>query len=150
MHLRRLLGGENSPIPNERGIRLDVVEALRRAHVPNLRGPADASPTSTTGATASVRAMSRPTMVNTNWGTSSRTTFGTHEFMDLCDMLGAEPYVNGNVSERHRAGDERVGRVSHPFRRQPWRALRRANGRDEPWRVPFWGLGNEAWGCRRP
>ena len=87
-------------------------------------------------------------MVNSHWGdVVEDNSFGSHEFLDLCELLGAEPYVSGNVGSGSvrelaewveyltRAGDS------------PMAALRRAHGRDEPWRVPFWGIGNEAWGC---
>lgn len=140
--------GENSPIPNERGIRLDVVEALRRLHVPNLRWPGGCFADEYHWRDGVGPRETRPTMVNTNWGdVVENNAFGTHEFMDLCDMLGAEPYVNGNVGSG--TVQEMSEWVEYLTRSgdSPMARLRRANGRDEPWRVPFWGLGNEAWGC---
>ena len=73
--------------------------------------------------------------------------FGTHEFMDLCDLLGADAYVNGNVGSG--TVQEMADWVEYLTRGDdsPMARLRRENGRDEPWKVPFWGLGNEAWGC---
>jgi alpha-N-arabinofuranosidase len=87
-------------------------------------------------------------MVNSHWGdVVEDNAFGTHEFMDLCELLGADPYVSGNVGSGTVA--EMSEWVEYLTRGDdsPMAALRRANGREEPWRVPFWGLGNEAWGC---
>jgi len=140
--------GEDSPIPNERGIRLDVVEALRRLHVPNLRWPGGCFADEYHWRDGIGPRDERPTMVNTNWGdVVENNAFGTHEFMDLCDLLGAEPYVNGNVGSG--TVQEMSDWVEYLTRSgdSPMARLRRVNGRDEPWRVPFWGLGNEAWGC---
>ncbi|QRY42036.1 alpha-N-arabinofuranosidase [Microbacterium hominis] len=140
--------GEESPIPNERGIRLDVVEALRRLHVPNLRWPGGCFADEYHWRDGIGPRDERPTMVNTNWGdVVEDNAFGTHEFMDLCDLLGAEPYVNGNVGSG--TVQEMSEWVEYLTRSgdSPMARLRRENGRDEPWRVPFWGLGNEAWGC---
>jgi alpha-L-arabinofuranosidase len=88
----------------------------------------------------------RPRMVNTHWGNVEENNhFGTHEFMALCDLLGAEPYVNGNVgSGTVREMSEWVEYLTRDGD-SPMVALRKANGRERPWRVPF--LGNEAWGC---
>ena len=87
-------------------------------------------------------------MVNSHWGdVVEDNTFGTHEFMDLCELLGADAYVVGNVGSG--TVQEMSEWVEYLTRADdsPMAALRRANGREEPWRVPFWGLGNEAWGC---
>ena len=87
-------------------------------------------------------------MVNTHWGdVEENNHFGTHEFMALCELLGAEPYVNGNVGSG--TVQEMSEWVEYLTRADdsPMARLRRANGRDEPWRVPFWGIGNEPWGC---
>ena len=91
--------GEDSPIPNTRGIRNDIIEALQAtATSPTCAGPAAASPTTTTGATASARATSARKRVNMHWGqVVEDNAFGTHEFLDLCELIGAEPYIAGNV-----------------------------------------------------
>lgn len=140
--------GEDSPIPNERGIRLDVVEALRAIRIPNLRWPGGCFADEYHWRDGVGPRDERPTMVNTNWGdVVEDNAFGTHEFMDLCEMLGADPYVNGNVGSG--TVQEMSEWVEYLTRSgdSPMARLRRANGRDEPWRVPFWGIGNEAWGC---
>src|SRR5699024_9299210 len=110
-------------------------------------GPAAASPTTTTGDGIGPRE-DRPRVVNSHWGdVVEDNSFGTHEFMDLVELLGTEAYVNGNV------GSGTVVEMSEWIEYltraddSPMAALRRANGRDEPWKVPYFGIGNESWGC---
>ncbi len=140
--------GEDSPIPNERGLRRDVVDALRELAVPNLRWPGGCFADEYHWRDGIGPRADRPTMVNTHWGgVVEDNSFGTHEFMALCELLGADPYVSGNVgSGTVREMSEWVEYLTGTGD-GPMVALRRENGRDEPWRVPFWGLGNEAWGC---
>lgn len=140
--------GESSPLPNEGGIRLDVVEALRALDIPNLRWPGGCFADEYHWMNGVGPRSDRPGMVNTNWGNVEENNhFGTHEFMALCDLLGAEPYVNGNVGSG--TVQEMSDWVEYLTRNgdSPMVRLRKANGRDEPWKVPFWGIGNEAWGC---
>lgn len=140
--------GEDSPIPNEGGIRLDVVEALRKLNIPNLRWPGGCFADEYHWMEGIGPKKARPSMVNTHWGkVEENNHFGTHEFMALCELLGAEPYVNANVgSGTVREMSEWVEYLTGAGE-SPMAALRRENGRDEPWTVPFWGIGNEAWGC---
>ncbi len=140
--------GEESDIPNVRGIRRDVVDALRALSIPNLRWPGGCFADEYHWRDGIGPRHERPTMVNTNWGDIvENNAFGTHEFMDLCEMLGAAPYVNGNVGSG--TVQEMSDWVEYLTRSgdSPMARLRRQNGRDAPWLVPFWGLGNEAWGC---
>ena len=139
--------GEDSPIPNERGIRLDVVEALRAIDIPNLRWPGGLFADEYHWRDGIGPAAERPRMVNSNWGDIVEdNSFGTHEFMTLCELLGADPYVVANVGSG--TVQEAKDWVEYLTRgdNSPMAALRRAHGRDRPWRVPFWGLGNEPWG----
>jgi alpha-N-arabinofuranosidase len=140
--------GEDSDIPNEGGIRLDVVEALRKINIPNLRWPGGCFADEYHWTDGIGPKDQRPVMVNTHWGNVEENNhFGTHEFMALCELLGADPYVNGNVgSGTVREMSEWVEYLTRDGE-SPMVRLRKANGRDEPWRVPFWGIGNEAWGC---
>ena len=87
-------------------------------------------------------------MVNTNWGgVVEDNSFGTHEFMELCSQLGAQPYINGNV------GSGTVQEMSEWVEYMtfdgvsPMAQMREANGRKEPWKVKYFGVGNESWGC---
>jgi alpha-N-arabinofuranosidase len=86
-------------------------------------------------------------MVNTHWGgVTENNHFGTHEFMDLCDQLGCEPYICGNLgSGSVREMQQWVEYLAAPA--GPMADLRRRHGRAEPWTIRMWGVGNENWGC---
>jgi alpha-N-arabinofuranosidase len=139
---------EDSPIPNVRGIRKDVVAALRAIRIPNLRWPGGCFADTYHWKDGIGPRERRPSIINTNWGgVTEDNHFGTHEFMDLCEQLGAEPYITGNVgSGTVREMEQWVEYLTHDGK-SPMADLRRANGREKPWRVGFWGLGNETWGC---
>ncbi|MBK0332631.1 alpha-N-arabinofuranosidase [Brachybacterium sp. MASK1Z-5] len=140
--------GEDSEIPHVGGIRADVVEALRALRIPNLRWPGGCFADEYHWRDGIGPREQRPRMVNSHWGdVVEDNSFGTHEFMDLVEMLGAEAYISGNVGSGTVA--EMSEWVEYLTRADdsPMAALRRSNGRDEPWRVPFFGIGNESWGC---
>ena len=140
--------GEDSPIPNTRGIRNDVVEALRRIRIPNLRWPGGCFADEYHWADGIGPRQERPTMVNTHWGgVTEDNSFGTHEFLDLCGQLGCEPYICGNVGSGTVKEMSRWVQYVNFDGVSPMADLRRANGRDEPWGVRYWGVGNENWGC---
>ncbi|MDR1273983.1 MAG: alpha-N-arabinofuranosidase [Odoribacteraceae bacterium] len=140
--------GEDSPIPNTRGIRDDVVRALREIRVPNLRWPGGCFADEYHWMDGIGPRAGRPRMINTHWGgVVEDNSFGTHEFLDLCEQLDCEPYICGNV------GSGTVEEMSKWVEyitfdgESPMADLRRANGREAPWKVRFWGVGNENWGC---
>nr|WP_269330332.1 alpha-L-arabinofuranosidase C-terminal domain-containing protein [Kineosporia babensis] len=140
--------GEDSPLPNVNGIRSDVVEALKTLRIPNLRWPGGCFADDYHWRDGIGPRAERPRMVNSHWGdVVEDNSFGTHEFMALCELLGADPYISGNVgSGTVREMSEWIEYLTRGDD-SPMASLRRENGRDEPWKVPFWGLGNEAWGC---
>jgi alpha-N-arabinofuranosidase len=140
--------GADSPIPNDRGIRLDVVDALRALDIPNLRWPGGCFADEYHWLDGVGPQNKRPSMVNTHWGNVEENNhFGTHEFMELCELLGTEPYISGNVgSGTVREMSDWVEYLTRSGD-SPMVRLRKENGRDEPWRIPFWGIGNETWGC---
>ena len=140
--------GENSPIPNVKGMRTDVVQALKKIGVPVLRWPGGCFADEYHWEDGIGPKETRKRMVNTNWGgVVEDNSFGTHEFLELCSQIGCEPYINANVGSgtvREMAewveylnseGDSTVVK-------KRW-----ANGRKDPWGVKFWGVGNENWGC---
>jgi alpha-N-arabinofuranosidase len=140
--------GENSPIPNTRGIRNDVLAALKEIKVPNLRWPGGCFADEYHWMDGIGPRDQRPTMINTHWGgVTEDNSFGTHEFLDLCEQLGTEPYICGNV------GSGSVEEMSKWVEyitfdgKSPMADLRRKNGREQPWKVKYWGVGNENWGC---
>jgi len=139
--------GEDSPIPNVRGIRSDIVEALRQINLPVLRWPGGCFADEYHWLDGIGLREERPSMVNTHWGgVTENNHFGTHEFMDLCSQLGCEPYICGNVgSGTVREMQQWVEYLT--CAEGPMANRRAANGRKEPWQVKFWGVGNENWGC---
>lgn len=140
--------GEESPIPNTRGIRRDIVEALRRLRIPNLRWPGGCFADEYHWMDGIGPRAGRPTMVNTHWGgVTENNHFGTHEFMDLCAQLGCEPYICGNVGSGTVHEMQQWVEYITCSEKSPMSDLRAANGHLEPWRLSFWGVGNESWGC---
>ena len=140
--------GKDSPIPNTNGIRNDVVEALKEIKVPVLRWPGGCFADEYHWKDGIGPVENRKKMVNTNWGgVVEDNSFGTHEFFDLCEQIGCEPYINGNV------GSGSVQEMSEWIEYMtfdgisPMAELRRKNGRQEPWKLKYFGVGNESWGC---
>ena len=140
--------GEDSFIPNVRGIRKDVVEALREINIPCLRWPGGCFADDYHWMDGIGPKEGRKKMVNTHWGgVIENNHFGTHEFFDLCELLGAEPYICGNVgSGTVREMSEWVEYMTFDGE-SPMADLRRKNGREKPWSLKYFGIGNENWGC---
>lgn len=140
--------GEGAAIPHVRGIRRDVVEALRRLQIPVLRWPGGCFADEYHWTDGIGPREQRPQMVNTHWGRVIESNhFGTHEFFDLCEMLGAEPYICGNVGSGTVTEMQQWVEYCTFDGESPLVEQRRRNGREQPWRLPFFGVGNENWGC---
>jgi len=140
--------GEDSPIPNTRGIRNDVVAALKALQVPVLRWPGGCFADEYHWKDGIGPRNQRPSMINTHWGgVTENNAFGTHEFMDFCEQIGAQPYVCGNLGSG--TVQEMMEWVEYMTSdaQSPMANLRRKNGHQEPWKVTFFGVGNESWGC---
>ncbi|TWT36488.1 Intracellular exo-alpha-L-arabinofuranosidase 2 [Posidoniimonas corsicana] len=140
--------GPDSPIPNTDGARNDVVTALKNLSIPNLRWPGGCFADDYHWRDGIGPQDKRPKRINMHWGQVIDTNeFGTHEFLNLCELLDTEPYLAGNVGS------------GTPQEMRDWieymtfdgdselANLRRKNGREEPWKVPYFGVGNENWGC---
>ena len=140
--------GENSTIQNTNGMRNDVVKALKNIKVPVLRWPGGCFADEYHGKDGIGDKILRKKMINTNWGgVVEDNSFGTHEFMELCRQLGCEPYINGNVgSGTVQEMQEWVEYMTFDGV-SPMAELRRENGHEKPWRVKYFGIGNENWGC---
>lgn len=140
--------GPDSSIPNTRGIRNDVVAALKALHVPNVRWPGGCFADEYHWRKGIGPANQRPATINANWGgVTEPNTFGTHEFMDFLEQIGSEPYVSVNVgSGSVQEASEWLEYLTAP---QPdaLAAERAANGHPAPYKVAFVGIGNENWGC---
>ena len=140
--------GPDSDIPNTQGYRTDVLEALKKLQVPVLRWPGGCFADEYHWMDGIGPKEQRPKMVNNNWGgTIEDNSFGTHEFLNLCELLGCEPYVSlnvgsGSVEEMAKWIEYMTSEGDSPMAR-----LRRQNGRDKAWKVKYIGVGNESWGC---
>lgn len=140
--------GENSAIPNTRGIRNDVLAALREINPPVIRWPGGCFADTYHWKDGIGPRDQRPAIINSTWGgVTEDNSFGTHEFLDLCELLGAEPYICLNVgSGTVQEAADWVEYVNSNVE-SPMTELRRKNGRAKPWNVKFWAVGNESWGC---
>lgn len=140
--------GKDSAVPNTDGLRDDVVKALRDMKIPVLRWPG--------GCFADIYHWKdgigpfeqRPRILNTHWGgVVENNHFGTHEFFRMCELTGAEPYICGNL------GSGTVQEMQQWIEYMtfdgvsPMTELRKQNGRHEPWKLTYFGVGNENWGC---
>lgn len=140
--------GKDSPIPNVEGMRLDILEALRRIKIPVLRWPGGCFADEYHWKDGIGPQSQRKRMINTHWGgVVEDNSFGTHEFFRLCELLETEPYVCGNV------GSGTVQEMSEWVEymnfsgQSPMADLRRKHGREEPFGLTYFGVGNENWGC---
>lgn len=140
--------GPDSSIPNINGIRKDVVDALRKLDIPVLRWPGGCFADEYHWKDGIGPREKRPHRMNTHWGmVKEDNAFGTHEFMDLCELLGCDAYIAGNVG------------TGTPQEMMDWveyltcggdtamTRLRKENGREKPWSIKYFGVGNENWGC---
>ena len=140
--------GEGSHIPNIQGYRKSVVEALKELGVPVLRWPGGCFADDYHWREGIGPRKQRSKRVNVSWGNYIEdNSFGTHEFIGLCRLIGAEPYLAGNVG----SGSPSELRDWVEYCNYPSGSRlsdeRAANGSPEPFRVKYWGVGNESWGC---
>lgn len=138
--------GTDSAIPNRNGLRTDAINALRAIKVPVVRWPG--------GCFADEYhwlkgvGPERQTMVNTHWGgVVDPNEFGTHEYFELLQQLDAEAYINGNVGSGAVAEMQDWVEYMTLDKHSPMAELRKRHGREQPWKVQFFGVGNESWGC---
>jgi len=137
--------GPDSKIPNTRGIRNDVVAALKALKVPNVRWPG--------GCFADEYHWrkgigTRAVTLNPNWGgVTEPNTFGTHEFMDFVDQIGSQAYLSINVgSGTPQEAAEWLEYLTTPLP-TTLQKERAANGHPAPYKIPMLGIGNESWDC---
>jgi alpha-N-arabinofuranosidase len=140
--------GPDSDIPSRAGLRTDVVDALRALEIPVIRWPGGCYADEYHWRTGIGPPGERPVTINMSWGgVEESNAFGTHEFFALLEALGADAYIAGNLGTG--SPQEMVDWLE--YMTSPTGStlaeLRRANGRDAPWPVPFFGVGNESWGC---
>jgi alpha-N-arabinofuranosidase len=140
--------GKNSPIPNVNGFRKATVDYLKELGVPVLRWPGGCFADDYHWRDGIGPAAKRPRRVNIHWGRYTEDNgFGTHEFMEFCRLIGAEPYLAANVG----SGTPQEMREWIEYCNFPKGSTlsdeRAANGSPEPFNVRYWGVGNELWGC---
>jgi alpha-N-arabinofuranosidase len=140
--------GEKSNIPNTNGYRNDVIDALKNLKVPVVRWPGGCFADEYHWRDGIGPREKRPVKVNTHWGGVPETNeFGTHEFMAFAEMIGTKVYISGNVGS---GSPQEMADWMEYMTSNTVSTLaneRRKNGRDQPWDVHFFGIGNETWGC---
>lgn len=143
-----LFVGKDSAIPNTDGMRNDVVDALKKMKLPVLRWPGGCFADTYHWKDGVGPQEGRKKIVNYHWGgTVEDNSFGTNEFFRLCELIGCEPYINGNL------GSGTVQEMAEWVEYMtfdgvsPMADLRKANGHEKPWKVKYFGVGNENWGC---
>jgi len=140
--------GEGSKIPNIHGYRKDVVEALRKIHVPNVRWPGGCFADLYDWRDGIGPKEKRPARVNVHWGgVTEDNSFGTHEFMNFAELIGADAYVSLNVGSLTPYDGAQWLEYMTSDSQSSLAKERRKNGRAKPWNVHFIGIGNETWGC---
>jgi alpha-L-arabinofuranosidase len=138
--------GRDSTVPNTRGIRNDVVAALKALRVPNVRWPGGcfADEYHWRKGVGRERAVS----LNPNWGgVTEPNTFGTHEFMDFVSQIGSEAYLSINVGS---GTPQEAADWLEYMTAAPETSLgkeRGGNGHPAPYKVAYLGIGNESWDC---
>ena len=140
--------GKDSKIENKNGMRCDVVNTLKEMGLPVLRWPGGCFADEYHWKDGIGPLSERKKIINTNWGgVVEDNSFGTHEYFELCEQLGCDTYINGNVgSGSVREMSEWVEYMTFDGI-SPMAELRQKNGRKEPWRLNYLGIGNESWGC---
>ena len=142
--------GPESTIPNTRGIRKDVVEALKALKVPNVRWPGGCYADEYHWRDGVGSQEERQTRINASWaGRPESNSFGTHEYFDFLDQIGANAFISANVGSG--TVKEAADWLEYLTAKGSTLAEERArNGHPEPYGVAFWGIGNEVWGCGGP
>jgi len=140
--------GENSAIPNTRGYRNDIIAALKDMNIPVLRWPGGCFADTYHWKDGIGPLDKRASIVNVNWGgVTEDNSFGTHEFLNLCEILGCDAYISGNVGSGTVQEMAEWAEYMTSNSESPMTKLRKQNGREKPWKVKYFGIGNEAWGC---
>ncbi len=140
--------GDSSYVPNRDGVRNDIIEALVDLKVPVIRWPGGCFADTYHWKDGIGDKSQRPKMVNQWWGgITEDNSFGTHDFLNFCEAINAAPYLAGNVgSGEVKELSDWVQYVNHS-EGSPMAGLRIENGQQDPWKVKYWGVGNEMWGC---
>jgi alpha-L-arabinofuranosidase len=140
--------GETSKIPNTNGVRTDIISALKEMGIPFLRWPGGCFADTYHWKNGIGPKDKRPKLLNYHWGkVVEDNSFGTHEFLDLCEILQCEPYISANLgSGSVQEMNEWIEYLTSDYN-TPMVQMRKQNGKDKAWKIKYWGVGNESWGC---
>jgi alpha-N-arabinofuranosidase len=146
-HLGRCIEGgvfdEGSPLSDPNGYRRDVMDAVRNLNVPVLRWPGGNFSSNYQWKDGIGPRDKRPPRLEMAWGTVESNRFGTHEFLNYCEMLHIEPYICANLGTGTWQDAQQWVEYVNSSQDTAMTRLRRENGRRDPWKVTYWGLGNE-------
>ncbi|GAC1461984.1 MAG: alpha-N-arabinofuranosidase [Ktedonobacteraceae bacterium] len=149
-HLGRCIYGgifdKHSPLSDEHGFRRDVIDALRGLKNPVLRWPGGNFVSGYHWLDGVGPVEERPRRMELAWRVEESNRFGTNEFLHYCELLSVEPYICVNMGsgtmDEAQAWVEYCNGEGNTY----WANLRRKHGREEPYKVRYWGLGNEMYG----
>ena len=140
--------GQNSSIPNVNGYRKAAIDYLKELGVPVLRWPGGCYADQYHWSDGIGEPTKRPKRINANWGmVVEDNSFGTNEFLQLCDLVGCEPYIAGNMGSGTPQEMSNWIEYLNADGNSTLAELRKQNGHEKPYKVSFWGVGNESWGC---
>jgi alpha-N-arabinofuranosidase len=146
-HLGRCIQGgifdEGSPLSDKEGFRQDVLKAVKAMNVPFLRWPGGNFSSNYNWRDGIGPRDQRPARLEMAWGTVENNRFGTHEFMDYVSQVGAEPYICLNLGTGSWTDAQQWVEYVNGTENTAVVQQRKRNGRDQPWKVTYWGLGNE-------
>ena len=140
--------GKDSKIPNVNGFRKQIIDKMKQIHAPVLRWPGGCF--AETYDWRDGIGENRP--VRPNWWTEKDGRYepnsvGTHEFVDLCELIGAKPYFAVNVTSiTPLHARDWMDYCLSPRGTTTLALEREKNGHPEPFDIPYWGIGNENWG----
>jgi alpha-L-arabinofuranosidase len=146
-HLGRCIYGgifeEGSPLSDSEGYRKDVMEAVGPLGVSVLRWPGGNFASGYNWTDGIGPRDQRPARPDHAWGALESNRFGTDEFLRYCEKIGSEPYlcINAGLGSVDQA--RQWVEYCNETRPTYWANQRRKNGREKPWNVKIWGLGNE-------
>jgi alpha-N-arabinofuranosidase len=146
-HLGRCIEGgifeEGSPLSDANGYRKDVLKAAEDLHVTLLRWPGGNFSSNYNWRDGIGPRDERPARLEMAWGTTESNRFGTHEFLNYCEMLKTEPYLCANLGTGTWNEAQQWVEYCNVAEGTAMTKVRQKNGRQQPWKVQYWGLGNE-------
>ena len=143
------VGEGNTKIANKNGVRLDIIDALKKLKIPVLRWPGGCYADHYHWKDGIGPKEKRKHTENVSWGNVREDNgMGTNEFLDMCEWMNADPYLAVNVGGGTvQEAEEWVQYANHANGKSYLTDLRQQNGRTGPWNVKYWGIGNESWDC---